>query len=148
MEEKRITVESLNKDIIIAKYKLFEWRMVEEHEHFLFTSLVFERDDQTPYHKELKELEEEYGNIPNVPFTIIFGLALLAILTITALLIVFITNRDIAKSIWLAFIIPSGILLITAMACTFLKLKLFDKVVKEMPDKNKEFAQKVKEIKK
>lgn len=148
MEEKRITVESLNKDLVIAKYKIFDWEVVEEHNGFFFSKLKFSRDEQTPYYSELKKLETQYGEIKTVPFIAIFIPSLLAIITITALLILFIANRDIAKAYWFIFIIPAGLCLIVAMAMTFLKLKIFDQTVKELPEKNKEYIQKVKELKK
>ena len=148
MEEKRITIESLNKDLVAAKYKIFDWRIVEEHSGFFFSKLRFERDDQTSYYQELKKLEDEYGNIKTIPFIAIAIPSFVAILIITALLIVFVANKDVAKDYWLAFMIPAGLSLIIAMVFTFLKLKVFDETVKELPDKNKKYHQKVQELKK
>lgn len=141
-------VETLNKDLVIAKYRLFEWKNTEEHIGFLFSKITFERDDSVPHHQELKKLEDEYGGIKNMPFVIILVLALIAILIVTGLLVLFAANRDLAKQYWIAFILPAGVCLVGAMICTFLKLRFFDQMVKELPDKNKKYAQKVQEIKK
>ena len=148
MEEKRITVENLNKDLVIAKYKIFDWKLKEEQNGFYFSKLIFERDEQTPYYQELKKLEAQYGEVKSIPFIAILIPSVLAVIIITVLLILFITNKEVAKAYWAAFIVPAGISLITAMVFTFLKLRIFDQMVKELPDKNREYVQKVKELKK
>ncbi len=146
MEKIILTVEKLHKDLYVSKYKIFGYHLAEEKNSFLFSKLTFTREDGIKHKEELDKLMNEYGSFKTLPFALIMVFSFIAILIITSLLILFLTNREIAKSYWLIFLIPSGLSLIAAMICTFLKLRFFDELVKTLPEKNKEFIKRVKEL--
>lgn len=143
MEEKVIKASKENRDLVIAKSRLFEWNLIKEENGKLY----FARDNETPYYQELIKLEEGYGEYKFLPFISLIIPAAFAFICITVLLILFFTQKDFAKNFWYIFVIPSGISLIIAVVLTFLRMKTLDKVMNEKPKKDLEFQQKIKKLK-
>ena len=147
MEEKVIKASKENRDLVIDKHKLFEWKVDKEEVKGTQSVLTFSRDNEVPYYRQLVELENQFPEYKFLPFILIIIFAALAFISITVLLIVFLANRDLASTYWLAFIIPSGVFLVIAMVFTFLRMRTLDKVINEKRQKESEFALKIKKLK-
>ncbi len=142
MEEKIVRTNKENKTVIKEKYKLFEWQLVKEENNKLF----FQRDNQTTYYSELVKLEKQYPNY-QYPSVILFVItSIVAFLLVTVMLIMFLVNKELAKTYWWAFILPAGIFLIITVLFTYLRMRTFSKIINEKPKTDAEFLNKINKV--
>ncbi len=147
MEQKTIKVSQENRDLVVSKARLFEWKIEKEEKQKFGSLLTLTRDNETPYYSELVKLEEEYGEYKFLPFFVILIPAIMAFLIITALLIIFFAQKDFARQFWYIFVAPSGLFLLVSVLLTFLRMRILDQVMNQKPQKDSEYSQKVKKLK-
>lgn len=147
MEQKTVKISRENRDLIVSKARLFEWKIEKEEKTKFGFVLTFVRDNETPYYSQLVKLEEEYGEYKFLPFLFIIIPAAIAFLIITSLLIVFLIQKDFARQFWYIFVAPSGVFLLLSVLLTFLRMRTLDQVMNQKPQKDNEYSQKVKKLK-
>ena len=130
---------------------LFDWKLInEEKKENAPSILTFERDENTPYYKEMVEIEKETS--PHLlPFWVLAVPVSIAFIIMTVFLILYLAAKDSfdAKANLFFFLIPSMVLLLADTALFYYRsrqlmkyLQNEDTIVKEAEDKIKELKAK------
>ncbi len=123
---------------------LFDWRLVNEEKHENAPSiLTFERDENTPYYKEMVEIEKQTS--PKlIPLWIYILVVAIAFATMTVYLILYLTMKGTFDPLkyFYAFFVPSMFLLLVDTVLFYFRSKQLmkylqneDKIVKEAEEK-------------
>ena len=130
---------------------LFDWKLVSEEKHENAPSiLTFERDENTPYYKEMVEIEKETS--PKlIPFYVLVIPVSIAFIVMTVYLILTLALKDNfnAKGNLFFFLIPALVLLLVDTLLFYFRSKQLmkylqneDKIVKEAEEKIKALREK------
>ena len=130
---------------------LFDWKLVSEEKHENAPSiLTFERDENTPYYKEMVEIEKQTS--PSlIPFYVLVIPVAIAFIVMTIYLILTLALKDSfdAKSNLFFFLVPAMVLLLTDTVLFYFRSKQLmkylqneDKIVKEAEEKIKVLREK------
>ena len=130
---------------------LFDWKLVSEEKHENAPSiLTFERDENTPYYKEMVEIEKETSS-KLIPFYVLVIPVSIAFIVMTVYLILTLALKDNfnAKGNLFFFLIPAMVLLLTDTLLFYFRSKQLmkylqneDKIVKEAEEKIKALREK------
>ena len=123
---------------------LFDWKLVSEEKHENAPSiLTFERDENTPYYKEMVEIEKQTS--PSlIPFYVLVIPVAIAFFVITIYLILTLALKDSfdAKGNLFFFLVPAMVLLLADTVLFYFRSKQLmkylqneDKIVKEAEEK-------------
>ena len=123
---------------------LFDWKLVSEEKHENAPSiLTFERDENTPYYKEMVEIEKQTS--PSlIPFYVLVIPVAIAFIVMTIYLILTLALKDSfdAKSNLFFFLVPAMVLLLADTVLFYFRSKPLmkylqneDKIVKEAEEK-------------
>ena len=130
---------------------LFDWKLVSEEKHENAPSiLTFERDENTPYYKEMVEIEKQTS--PSlIPFYVLVIPVAIAFIVMTIYLILTLALKDSfdAKGNLFFFLVPAMVLLLADTALFYFRSKQLmkylqneDKIVKEAEEKIKVLREK------
>ena len=130
---------------------LFDWKLVSEEKHENAPSiLTFERDENTPYYKEMVEIEKQTS--PSlIPFYVLVIPVAIAFIVMTIYLILTLALKDSfdAKGNLFFFLVPAMVLLLADTVLFYLRSKQLmkylqneDKIVKEAEEKIKVLREK------
>ena len=147
MEEKQVTTNAINENIILSKYMLFEWRCEKKENIGRKVIFTFSRDNEKPYYKELVKLEEEFGNYKIGTMIPSYVLSILAFLLITAFFILYLVDKSNVLIYFLAVSLPGLLCLLGAVGFTIFRFIGINKIDKEMPDKIKLYVDRIKDLK-
>ena len=147
MEEKTIVTNSLNENLILDTKLLFEWKCLEKKVVGGKIILSFSRDNEKPYYDELLKLEKEYGDYRIPSLLPSFILAGLSFILITVFFILYLVDRSHYIVYFLSIVLPALACLLGAMVFTVLRYSSYNKLIKEKPEKDQVFAEKIKELK-
>ena len=130
---------------------LFDWKLInEEKKENAPSILTFERDENTPYYKEMVEIEKETSP-HRLPFWVLAVPVSIAFIIMTVFLILYLAAKDSfdAKANLFFFLIPSMVLLLADTALFYYRsrqlmkyLQNEDTIVKEAEDKIKQLKAK------
>ena len=123
---------------------LFDWKLVSEEKHENAPSiLTFERDENTPYYKEMVEIEKQTS--PSlIPFYVLVIPVAIAFIVMTIYLILTLALKDSfdAKGNLFFFLVPAMVLLLADTVLFYFRSKQLmkylqneDKIVKEAEEK-------------
>ena len=123
---------------------LFDWKLVNEEKHENAPSiLTFERDENTPYYKEMVEIEKQTS--PSlIPFYVLVIPVAIAFIVMTIYLILTLALKDSfdAKGNLFFFLVPAMVLLLADTVLFYFRSKQLmkylqneDKIVKEAEEK-------------
>ena len=123
---------------------LFDWKLVSEEKHENAPSiLTFERDENTPYYKEMVEIEKQTS--PKlIHFYVLVIPVSIAFIVMTIYLILTLALKDSfdAKANLFFFLVPAMVLLLTDTVLFYFRSKQLmkylqneDKIVKEAEEK-------------
>ena len=130
---------------------LFDWKLVSEEKHENAPSiLTFERDENTPYYKEMMEIEKQTS--PSlIPFYVLVIPVAIAFIVMTIYLILTLALKDSfdAKGNLFFFLVPAMVLLLADTVLFYFRSKQLmkylqneDKIVKEAEEKIKVLREK------
>ncbi len=130
---------------------LFDWKLVSEEKHENAPSiLTFERDENTPYYKEMVEIEKQTS--PSlIPFYVLVIPVAIAFIVMTIYLILTLALKDSfdAKGNLFFFLVPAMVLLLADTVLFYFRSKQLmkylqneDKIVKEAEEKIKVLREK------
>ena len=130
---------------------LFDWKLVSEEKHENAPSiLTFERDESTPYYKEMVEIEKQTS--PSlIPFYVLVIPVAIAFIVMTIYLILTLALKDSfdAKGNLFFFLVPAMVLLLADTVLFYFRSKQLmkypqneDKIVKEAEEKIKVLREK------
>ena len=130
---------------------LFDWKLVNEEKHENAPSvLTFERDENTPYYKEMVEIEKQTS--PSlIPFYVLVIPVAIAFIVMTIYLILTLALKDSfdAKGNLFFFLVPAMVLLLADTVLFYFRSKQLmkylqneDKIVKEAEEKIKVLREK------
>ena len=130
---------------------LFDWKLVSEEKHENAPSiLTFERDENTPYYKEMVEIEKKIS--PSlIPFYVLVIPVAIAFIVMTIYLILTLALKDSfdAKGNLFFFLVPAMVLLLADTVLFYFRSKQLmkylqneDKIVKEAEEKIKVLREK------
>ena len=130
---------------------LFDWKLVSEEKHENAPSvLTFERDENTPYYKEMVEIEKQTS--PSlIPFYVLVIPVAIAFIVMTIYLILTLALKDSfdAKGNLFFFLVPAMVLLLADTVLFYFRSKQLmkylqneDKIVKEAEEKIKALREK------
>ena len=130
---------------------LFDWKLVSEEKHENAQSiLTFERDENTPYYKEMVEIEKQTS--PSlIPFYVLVIPVAIAFIVMTIYLILTLALKDSfdAKGNLFFFLVPAMVLLLADTVLFYFRSKQLmkylqneDKIVKEAEEKIKVLREK------
>ena len=130
---------------------LFDWKLVSEEKHENAPSiLTFERDENTPYYKEMVEIEKKTS--PSlISFYVLVIPVSLAFIVMTVYLILTLALKDSfdAKANLFYFLVPAMVLLLADTTLFYFRSKQLmkylqneDKIVKEAEEKIKALKEK------
>ncbi len=130
---------------------LFDWKLVSEEKHENAPSiLTFERDENTPYYKEMVEIEKQTS--PSlIPFYVLVIPVAIAFVVMTIYLILTLALKDSfdAKGNLFFFLVPAMVLLLADTVLFYFRSKQLmkylqneDKIVKEAEEKIKVLREK------
>ena len=130
---------------------LFDWKLVSEEKHENAPSiLTFERDENTPYYKEMVEIEKQTS--PSlIPFYVLVIPVAIAFIVMTIYLILTLALKDSfdAKGNLFFFLVPAMVLLLADTVLFYFRSKQLmkylqneDKIVKEAEEKIKVLKEK------
>ena len=148
MEKVEITVLNNVKDDAIRNYQLFKWNLVEEKNDLKETTLVFERDNETSYYKELVKLEEKFNKVYSIPGWIFYVLVGLTAVYVTLIAILWLThNLPMEKQqMILLLAIPTGTLLLVNVFLSYLRTNEMNRHINKKEEKYQQYQRKVDEI--
>ena len=130
---------------------LFDWKLVSEEKHENAPSiLTFERDENTPYYKEMVEIEKQTS--PSlIPFYVLVIPVAIAFIVMTIYLILTLALKDSfdAKGNLFFFLVPAMVLLLADTVLFYFRSKQLmkylqneDKIVKEAEENIKALREK------
>ncbi len=130
---------------------LFDWKLVSEEKHENAPSiLTFERDENTPYYKEMVEIEKQTS--PSlISFYVLVIPVAIAFIVMTIYLILTLALKDSfdAKGNLFFFLVPAMVLLLADTVLFYFRSKQLmkylqneDKIVKEAEEKIKVLREK------
>ena len=130
---------------------LFDWKLVSEEKHENAPSiLTFERDENTPYYKEMVEIEKQTS--PSlIPFYVLVIPVAIAFIVMTIYLILTLALKDSfdAKGNLFFFLVPAMVLSLADTVLFYFRSKQLmkylqneDKIVKEAEEKIKVLREK------
>ena len=129
MEKRRLEVGKDSIGYIKEIYSIFMWNLVSEKPiNDQKIELNYERDDSIPHIQGLRVIEEEFQ--PKIlPIFVTFIPTILALITMTIALIIFILSKELLspKILILAFMIPSSFLLLIGVGLNYLRSKQYRK---------------------
>ena len=130
---------------------LFDWKLVSEEKHENAPSiLTFERDENTPYYKEMVEIEKQTSP-SHIPFYVLVIPVAIAFIVMTIYLILTLALKDSfdAKGNLFFFLVPAMVLLLADTVLFYFRSKQLmkylqneDKIVKEAEEKIKVLREK------
>ena len=130
---------------------LFDWKLVSEEKHENAPSiLTFERDENTPYYKEMVEIEKQTSP-SHIPFYVLVIPVAIAFIVMTIYLILTLALKDSfdAKGNLFFFLVPAMVLLLADTVLFYFRSKQLmkylqneDKIVKEAEEKIKALREK------
>lgn len=147
MEEKTIITNPLNEKLVLDTHLLFEWKCLEKKVVGGSIQFTFSRDDTKPYHKELVELEKEYGEYKMRSLVPTFVFAAIAFILITAFFVCFVLNRANFLVFFLSLVLPALAFLFAACIFTVFRYLSYSKIMKEKPEKDKVYLEEIKALK-
>ena len=148
MEKVKIQVlNNVAKDAI-RNYTLFEWKLVEQKEDLKETTLVFERDDETPYYHELVKLENDFNKVYSIPAFVPYIFIILTLLYVSTMAILWLTHViNVEKVVFVIMLaIPTGILLLLNVFVTFLRTRQMNYHLTKKEEKYQKYQKKVNEV--
>lgn len=147
MEEKTIITNPLNEKLVLDTHLLFEWKCLEKKVVGGNIQYNFSRDDSKPYHEELVKLEKEYGEYKMRSLIPTFIFAGIAFILITAFFVCFVLNRANFLIYFLSMVLPALAFLFAACIFTILRYLSYSKIMKEKPEKDEVYLEKIKALK-
>ena len=148
MEKVEIKVLNNVKDDAKRNYQLFKWVLVEEKEDLRETTLVFERDNETSYYRELVKLENKFNKVYSIPGWIGYALVGLILVYVTIIAILYLTHIiNVEKSLFVVIMaIPTGVLLLANVFISYLRSKEMYNHLNKKEEKYAQYQKKVDEI--
>lgn len=149
MEKIEIKVLNNVKDDAIRNYQLFEWKLIEEKNDLRETTLIFERDNSTPYYQKLVKLENQFNNVYKIPSWVSYSLIVVTLIYVTVIMILWLTHvLQMQKSyVVLLLILPSGFLLLINLLINYIRSKEMQNHINSKENKYKIYEEKIKKIK-
>lgn len=148
MEKVKIQVlNNVAKDAI-RNYTLFEWKLVEQKEDLKETTLVFERDDETPYYHELVKLENDFNKVYSIPAIVPYIFIILTLLYVSTMAILWLTHViNVEKVVFVIMLaIPTGVFLLLNVFVTFLRTRQMNYHLTKKEEKYQKYQKKVNEL--
>lgn len=148
MEKVEIKVLNNVKEDAKRNYQLFKWVLVEEKEDLRETTLVFERDNETSYYRELVKLENKFNKVYSIPGWIGYALVGLILVYVTIIAILYLTHIiNVEKSLFVVIMaIPTGVLLLANVFISYLRSKEMYNHLNKKEEKYAQYQKKVDEI--
>ena len=148
MEKVEIKVLNNVKEDAIENYTLFKWVLVEERPDLKETTLVFERDNQTSYYRDLVKLEKQFNNVYKIPGWLGYVLTILTLIYVTVIAILWITHKmDVEKQTMVIILaIPTGVLLLLNVFITYLRNKEMQYHINHKEEKYSKYQKKIDEL--
>ena len=145
MEKVEIKVENNVKADAIKNYELFKWVLVDEQNDLKETILTFERDNTTPYHKDLVKLENEFNKVYSLPGWLSYIFVGIALIYVTIIAILYLTHViTLDKSIVAIIIaVPGGVLLLLNVLVSFIRNKQMNYHLTRKEEKYQKYQEKV-----
>ena len=148
MEEKRLLVKSVYAQDIIKQHLVFDYKCIENTNNGKKTTLVFQRDDTTPYYNELVALEKKYKEYKGFPFIFIALLPLISLVLLTVFVVLLaINNFNVDMTLFVALMVPAILILMLTAILSALHIFKLKKVQEEKEKQLVEFDKIVQELK-
>ena len=147
MENKIVTTNPVNENIVLSKYTLFEWKCEKKENIGRKVIFTFSRDDSKPYHEELVKFEKEFGNYHIGTMIPTYILAGLSFILMTVFFILHLIDKDNFVLYFFTISIPALFCLLAASAFTIVRFVIINKIVKKMPDKIRLYSDRIKDLK-
>ena len=148
MEKVEIKVlNNVAKDAI-RNYTLFDWKLIEQKEDLSETTLVFERDDQTPYYHEIVKLENDFNKVYSIPAIVPYIFIIITLFYVSIMTVLWLTHvLNIEKIVFVVILaIPTGILLLLNVFVTYLRTRQMTYHLTRKEEKYQKYQKKVNEI--
>ena len=125
MEKVEIKVLNNVKEDAKRNYQLFKWVLVEEKEDLKETTLVFQRDDQVSYYKDVVKLENRFNKVYTIPGWLAYVFIAIILIYVSVIAILWLTHVINIEKQYLVIIlaIPTGVLLLGNVFITYLRNK-------------------------
>lgn len=148
MEKIEIKVLNNIKDDAIKNYTLFKWVLVEEKPDLTETTLVFQRDDQVSYYKELVKLEKQFNNVYTIPAWIGYALIGLILVYVSTIAILWLTHvLNIEKQLMVVILaVPTGVLLLLNVFISFMRGRQMQYHITHKDEKYLKYQKKIDEL--
>ena len=148
MEKVEIKVLNNVKEDAKRNYQLFKWVLVEEKEDLKETTLVFQRDDQVSYYKDVVKLENRFNKVYTIPGWLAYVFIAIILIYVSVIAILWLTHIiDVEKKyLILLLAIPTGLLLLGNVFITYLRSKEMDYHLNNKSEKYTKYQKRVDEL--
>ena len=149
MEEylkKKIVTTDLEETI--KTYAVFDWKVESKNILGYKTSVTLVRDTETPYYNEIKDLEKKWNKEMDYPAWPTYLFIALALLTITAYLIVSVITGFQNKLLYfLSIMLPGLLFFLIGTIFFFIRTKKIEKIIVKYYERRHDYAIEAKKIK-
>ncbi len=149
MEEKIIKTNEINERQLIETYSIFEYKCVERTVKGKSITLKFVRDDSVPFINELRTLQNQYGkyHIGSMIPTLVFPAVSFILFTVFLVLMLSLKENFNLPLYFFTLVLPALLLLILGVVLMILRARMIGKIEGEKPNKDREYKEKVKQLK-